>query len=179
MASGKFIETSSLVPSEIIEAKIFLIRGKKVMLDKDLAELYEVKPIVLRQQVKRNHKRFPPDFMFHLTEEETEVLLSQNVIPSKRSLGGYLPYAFTEQGIAMLSSVLHSERAIQVNIQVMRTFTKLREMLSNHEMLRQKIEAMESKYDEKFKIVFEAIRQLLQKKEIPNKNIGFISENIE
>lgn len=179
MNSKKTITTSGLVPLEVIGAKILFIRGKKVMLDKDLAELYGVKPIALRQQVKRNDKRFPEDFMFHLTKEETEILLSQNVIPSKKSLGGYFPYAFTEQGIAMLSSVLHSDRAIQVNIQIMRTFIKLREMLSTHMELKRKIEEMESRYDQQFKIVFEAIRKILESSERPKKNIGFYRKDEE
>src|SRR3989338_9556877 len=118
----------------IIERKIFLFRGEKVMLDKDLASLYQVRPIALRQQVKRNTDRFPEDFMFQLSEEETKFMVSQNVIPSKQSLGGYLPYAFTEQGIAMLSSVLKSKRAIHVNIAIMRAFVKLREILASHKI---------------------------------------------
>ena len=102
----------AIIPQEIIEKKIFMIHGQKVMIDKDLAYLYQVKPIALRQQVKRNKERFPDDFMFQLTKKEVEILVSQNVIPSRRSLGGYMPYAFTEQGVAMLSGVLHSKRAI-------------------------------------------------------------------
>jgi hypothetical protein len=147
---------------EKIENKIFQIRGKKVMLDKDLAFLYGVKPIALRQQVKRNHERFPEDFMFQLTGEEVEIMVSQNVIPSKQSLGGYLPYAFTEQGVAMLSSVLHSRRAVLVNIQIMRAFAQLRRMLLTNRDLRHKIEEMEKKYDRQFAIVFQAIKQLLE-----------------
>jgi len=131
------------------------------MLDRDLAELYGVKPIALRQQVKRNIDRFPEDFMFQLTPEEVDILVSHFVIPSKKHLGGYLPYAFTEQGVAMLSSVLNSKRAIMVNIQIMRAFTRLREMLATHKELKEKIEAMERKYDKQFKIVFDAIRTLL------------------
>jgi phage regulator Rha-like protein len=114
------------------------------MLDKDLAELYGVKPIRLREQVKRNIKRFPEDFMFQLTKEETDILVSQIAIPSKKHLGGHLPYVFTEQGVAMLSSVLNSERAIMVNIQIIRAFTKLREMLATHADLRKKIEILEN-----------------------------------
>ncbi|MBU1261739.1 ORF6N domain-containing protein [bacterium] len=125
---------SELVPIERIEDKILLIREQKVMLDRDLAELYGVKPIALRQQVKRNIVRFPEDFMFQLTQEEAEFLVSQNVIPSKKHFGGYLPYAFTEQGVAMLSSVLNSERAVLVNIQIMRTFTPLEQNASPFRM---------------------------------------------
>ena len=135
------------------------------MLDRDIALLYMVKPIALRQQVKRNMDRFPRDFCFQLTLDEIESLLSQNVIPSKKALGGFLPYVFTEQGIAMLSSVLTSKRAIYVNIQIMRAFAKLREIMATHKELREKIEAMEKKYDYQFKAVFEAIKRLLQEKE--------------
>ncbi len=173
MSDKKENALSPVIPQEIIERKIFLIRGKKVMLDKDLADLYAVKPIALRQQVKRNIQRFPGDFMFQLTVEECEVLLSQNVIPSKQRLGGHLPYAFTEQGVAMLSSVLRSDRAIQVNIQIMRMFTKLREMLATHEDLKRKIEEMENKYDHQFKIVFDALRELLETPKKLKSNIGF------
>jgi hypothetical protein len=162
------------VSISMVAAKIFLIRGKKVILDKDLAVLYGVKPIALRQQVKRNSERFPEDFMFQLTNEEAKVMVSQFVIPSKRSLGGYLPYAFTEQGVAMLSSVLRSRRAVLVNIQIMRAFTQLRRLLLTNVDLRRKIEAMEKKYDKQFNVVFEAIKQLLvQPKEENTKKIGF------
>ena len=164
---------TALIPQEKIESKIYLIRGKKVMFDKDLAELYVVKPIALRQQVKRNKERFPEDFMFQLTKEEAENLVSQNVIPSKQSMGGYLPYAFIEQGVAMLSSVLRSKQAVQVNIQIMRTFTKLREMIESNKDLRRKIEEMEKKYDKQFQIVFEAIKQLVEPVERPKRKIGF------
>src|SRR5437667_3572516 len=104
------------VSIQLIERRIYLIQGQKVMLDRDLAELYQVKPIALRQQVKRNLDRFPEDFMFQLSEKEADLLVSQSVIPSKQSLGGYLPYVFTQEGVAMLSSVLRSKRAIQVNV---------------------------------------------------------------
>lgn len=164
---------SDLIPQEVIESRILLFRGKKVMLDKDLATLYRVRPIALRQQIKRNKNRFPEDFMFQLIDQEVEILVSQNVIPSKRNLGGYLPYAFTEQGVAMLSSVLNSERAIQVNIQIMRTFTKLKEIIMTHKDLQKKIEDMERKYDQQFKVVFDAIKQLLTPPEKPKRQIGF------
>ena len=169
------VTKTEIIPNEVIENKILLIKQKKVMLDKDLAVLYGVKPIRLREQVKRNMKRFPADFMFQLTKKEADLLVSQNAIPSKRSLGGALPYVFTEQGVAMLSSVLNSERAIQVNIQIMRAFTKLREMLATHVELRRKIEAMEKKYDEQFHVIFDAIKQLLDCEEKPKKKIGFHS----
>lgn len=156
---GKSLVVS--IPENKIEKRIFVIRGKKVMLDKDLAMLYGVKPIALRQQVKRNKERFPDDFTFQLTQEEAENLVSQNVIPSKRSLGGYLPYVFTEQGVAMLSSVLKSRRAILVNIQIMRIFTKIRGMVLDYKDLRRKIEEMEKRYDAQFRIVFDAMKDLL------------------
>jgi hypothetical protein len=162
-----------IIPQEKIENKIIFLRGLNVIMDRDIAELYGVKPIALRQQVKRNIERFPEDFMLKLTEDEADFLVSQNVIPSKRSLGGYLPYAFTEQGVAMLSSVLKSQRAIYVNIQIMRTFTKLRQILSTHKELRRKIEEMEKKYDHQFKVVFDVINKLLEPKENKPKRIGF------
>lgn len=165
--------TQALMPQETIANKIFLIRGHKVMLDKDLAKLYGVKPIRLREQVKRNIKRFPGDFMLKLTKEEADILVSQNAIPSKRSLGGYLPYVFTEQGVAMLSSVLNSERAIMVNIQIMRTFVRIKEMLMTHKDLQRKIEEMEQKYDQRFKVVFDIIKQLIKEEAKPKRTIGF------
>ena len=168
---------ASLAVQKTIENKILLLRGLKVMLDRDIAELYGVKPIRLREQVKRNRKRFPEDFMFQLTTEEADILVSQNAIPSKKHLGGYLPYAFTEQGVAMLSTVLNSERAIMVNIQIMRTFTKLRELFATHKDLQRKIETLEGKYkqhDKQFKVVFEAIRQLLEPPPVPAKPKGKI-----
>ena len=139
----KNIATRIVISPDVIQNRIFYLRGKNVMLDKDLADLYGVKPIRLREQVKRNLSRFPPDFMFQLNHQETELLVSQNAIPSKKRLGGHLPYAFTEHGILMLSSVLNSERAIQVNIQIMRSFTKLREILANAKDLREQIKELE------------------------------------
>ena len=165
----------SIVPAERIESKILLIRGQKVMLDRDLAELYGVPTGRLNEQVKRNLKRFPEDFMFQLTKEEFENWRSQFAITNSEKMGlRRKPYAFTEQGVAMLSSVLNSERAIGVNIQIMRTFTKLREILATHKDLRQKIEAMEKKYDHQFKVVFDAIKQLMEPPPKPKRPIGFI-----
>jgi hypothetical protein len=146
------------------------------MIDRHLAELYEVKPIALRQQVKRNKDRFPEDFMFMLTREEAESLVSQNVIPSKRSFGGYLPYVFTEQGVAMLSSILKSKRAIHVNIAIMRAFVKLREIISTHKELAHKLDLLERKierHDEEIRSIFEAIRRLMAPPEKPKRRIGF------
>ncbi|MEW6068275.1 MAG: ORF6N domain-containing protein [Nitrospirota bacterium] len=169
-------KTSDIVPQGIIEDKILFIRGKKVMLDSVLSELYGVPTKVLLQAVKRNIKRFPSDFMFQLKKEEFNNLRSQFVTSSSWGGRRYLPYAFTENGIAMLSSVLNSERAIQVNIQIMRTFTKLREMLMTHKDLKRKIEEMEKKYDYQFKIVFDAIKQLLEPPKKPKKRIGFLAD---
>jgi len=168
-----------IVPREVIEQKILLIRGQKVMLDKDLAQLYGVGTKVLNQAVKRNIERFPEDFMFQLTQKEflmfqngTSSLRSQ-FVTSKRGGRRYLPYAFTEQGIAMLSSVLNSERAIQVNIAIMRTFAKLKLILIAHADLKRKIGQMEQKYDKQFKVVFDVINRLLEPPEKSRRKIGF------
>jgi len=167
----------AIVPQETIEAKIFLVRGQKVMLDRDLALLYQVRAIALRQAVKRNRHRFPEDFVFQLSREEAEALVSQTVIPSRRSFGGALPYVFTEQGVAMLSSVLRSERAALVNVAVMRAFVKLREMLASHRDLARRLEEMEKRYDAQFRVVFDAIRELMKPPEKPRKRIGFAVES--
>ncbi len=168
-------KTSDIIPQEIIENKILFIRGKKVMLDKDLAILYGVTTGNLNKAVQRNIDRFPEDFMFQFTDEEFKNLIFQF---GTSSWGGVrkLPYAFTENGVAMLSSVLNSKRAIDVNIQIMRTFTLLREMLLTHKDLQRKIEAMEKKYDQQFKIVFDAIKQLLEPEKKPRKRIGFLAD---
>jgi hypothetical protein len=167
------------VNARLIERRIYLIRGHNVMLDRDLAELYGVKAIALRQQVKRNVQRFPSDFMFQLSREEADLLVSQSVIPSGRSLGGSLPYVFTQEGVAMLSAVLHSPRAIAVNIAVMRAFVKLREIMATHKDLAYKIEALERKYsehDEEIQVIFKAIKKLLEPPPAPPKRrIGFRS----
>ena len=160
----------------MIERRILLIRGHKVMLDRDLALLYQVKPIALRQAVKRNSNRFPADFVLQLTKEEAEALVSQNVIPSRRSLGGFLPYAFTEQGVAMLSSVLRSDRAAMVNIAIMRAFVRLRRILATHKDIAEKLQAMERKYDKQFKVVFEVLQRLMTPPPDRSKRfIGFVS----
>jgi hypothetical protein len=168
------------VPIQLIERRIYLIRGHNVMLDRDLAELYGVKAIALRQQVKRNLNRFPQDFLFQLSAEEADLLVSQTVIPSRRSLGGYLPYVFTQEGVAMLSSVLRSQRAIAVNIAVMRAFVKLREIMATHKDLAHKIEALERKYaahDEEIQVIFKAIKKLLEPPTRPKRRIGFRTDN--
>jgi len=159
--------------TEVIATRILEIRGKRVMLDRDLAALYGVKTKRLNEQVRRNNKRFPDDFMFQLTQEETDSLRSQNAtlknIENSASQRGkhikYLPYVFTEQGVAMLSSVLNSERAIRVNIAIMRAFIKLREVLLTHKELAQKLEELERKYqlhDKDIQVIFEAIIKLLE-----------------
>ena len=166
-----------LIPVEIIERKIYLIRGHKVMLDSDLAELYEVETKVLLQAVKRNVQRFPEDFMFQLNDQEFMNLRSQFVTSSSGHGGRrYLPYVFSEQGVAMLSSVLNSERAVQVNIAIMRTFVKLRQMLASNADLARKLASLERKYDSQFKMVFDAIRQLMTPPEKPKRKIGFRRE---
>lgn len=168
---------NAVIPQQIIESKILFIRGQKVMLDRDLAILYGVETRVLNQAVRRNEKRFPPDFMFQLSQEEAaELSRSQFVILKRGQNIKYLPCAFTENGVAMLSSVLNSERAISVNIQIMRTFTKIREMLATHKELRQKIEKMEKKYDAQFRIVFDAIKQLMDPPLKAKKRIGFLRD---
>lgn len=166
----------ALIPSEVIERRILLIRGQKVMLSTHLAELYDVETRVLNQAVKRNISRFPEDFMFQLNTSEAEQLVSQNVIPHKKHFGGSLPYAFTEQGVAMLSSVLNSERAIKVNIEIMRTFVRLRRLLASHADLARKLDTLERKYDAQFKVVFDAIRELMKPPESKKRPIGFLVE---
>lgn len=162
-----------MILPEVIESKIYLIRNQKVMLDFDLAALYGATTKSLNQAVKRNRKRFPDDFMFKLRRKEITGLRSQFVTLKEKNSPRYLPYAFTEQGVAMLSSVLNSDRAIQVNIEIMRTFTKLRLMLSEHKDLLRKIENMEAKYDKKFKIIFDVIRKMMNPPEPLRKQIGF------
>ena len=165
------------VPQEIIEQKIFLIRGHKVMLSTDLAHLYGVEPKVLIQAVKRNIERFPWDFMVKLTSQETKSLRSQFVTLKRGAHAKYPPYAFTEQGVAILSTVLRSRQAIQVNIAIMRAFVKLRQILSSHKELAYKLELLERKFekhDEEIHNIFDAIRQLLEPPVSgPKKRIGF------
>jgi len=166
-------ESNPYIPAELIERKIFLVRGQKVMLDRDLAELYGVSTSILNRAVSRNMDRFPLDFMFSLTNQEVTNLMFQF---GTSSWGGTrkLPKVFTEQGVAMLSSILRSKRAVQVNIQIMRTFVKLRQMLSSNADLARKLEALEKKYDSQFKVVFDAIRALMAKPQKPEKKIGFM-----
>jgi phage regulator Rha-like protein len=182
MAGEKMPKNSSLISVEKIERAIFLIRSQKVMLDRDLAELYGVETRVLNQAVKRHHKRFPVDFMFQLSREEArnwwseimEARLRSQIVTLKRGQHvKYRPYAFTEHGILMLSSILNSERAIQVNIQIMRAFVRLRQMLATNANLERRLNELEQKYDVQFKVVFDAIRRLMAPASEPKKKIGF------
>ncbi len=166
----------ALIPVGVIERKIYLIRGHRVILDEDLAELYNVATRVLVQAVKRNIDRFPDDFMFQLNDQEVRVLRSQ-IVTSRWGGRRYAPYVFTEQGVAMLSTVLNSDRAIEVNIQIMRTFVKLREMIVSHKDLARRLDELEKKYDTQFRVVFEAIRQLMIPPEPKKKRrIGFLRD---
>jgi hypothetical protein len=168
-------DKKSIVPVERIESHIYLIRGEKVMLDEDLAELYEVETRALVQAVKRNSERFPEDFMFRLSSAEFEILRSQIVI-SRWGGRRTPPYAFTEQGVAMLSGILRSERAVLVNVEIMRAFVRLRRMLAENADLSRKLAALERKYDKQFKVVFDAIRALMRVEEKPKRKIGFSIE---
>ena len=176
----KSSKSTGIVPQEHIENKIFLIRGKKVMLDRDLAELYGVPTKSLNLAVKRNLARFPEDFMFRLTKNESEALRFQSET-SKKGRGGrrYLPYVFTQEGVAMLSSILNSERAIFVNIQIMRAFVRLRELMISHKDLARKIDELERKYkdhDKTIILIYKAFKEFLEKPEEPQKpklDIGF------
>src|SRR6266446_1731499 len=165
---------------ERIESAIFFIRDEKVMVDSDLAELYGVETKALNRAVKRNLKRFPVDFMFQLTAEEAATLRCQTGT-SKPGRGGrrYLPNVFTEQGVAMLSSVLNSERAVMVNVEIIRAFVKLRQMLASNVELSRRLDELESKYDNQFKVVFDAIRQLMSPKVRNRKEIGFRSRSVK
>ena len=167
-------ESVSVVPDEIVMNKIYIIRNHKVMLDRDLAELYGVKSIRLREQVKRNITKFPEHFMFQLTEIEVEIMVSQNAIPSKSHLGGTLPFVFTEHGILMLANVLKSDRAVLVSIRIIELFVKLREMLLANTELKYEIEKILRKLDNQDKnmeIVFRYLDELLDKKENPKPRV--------
>jgi len=171
-----------VIPNEIIENKIYLIRGQKVMLDRDLAELYDVKAIRLREQVKRNSKKFPLHFMFQLTETEVEIMVSQNAIPSKQHLGGFLPYVFTEHGILQLSNVLNSDRATDISIRIIELFVKMREILTDNLSLKLEVEEIKKKLenqDKNIELVFNYLDELIEKQENPKprKQIGFKPQN--
>jgi hypothetical protein len=167
--------SKELVPAERIETKILLVRGQKVMLDRDLALLYGVNTSLLKRAVVRNAERFPADFMFLLNNQELTNLRCQFGTSKTDPRGGvrYAPMVFTEQGVAMLSSVLHSPRAIQVNIAIIRAFVRLRYILSTHADLARKLEELEKKYDDQFRVVFDALRELMNPPEPPRKPIGF------
>ncbi len=171
--------TAEITPAPIVETHIYLIRGQKVLLDADLAALYDVETRVLNQAVKRNRERFPEDFMFQLTRKESEALTSQIVISNAtgRGVRRYRPYAFTEQGVAMLSSVLSSQRAIEVNIAIMRTFVRLRQLLATHEDLARRLDQLEWRQNEQgqqIQTVFETIQHLIEAPaDEPKRRIGF------
>ncbi len=176
------IKVNVAVSDQVLVDKIVIIRGQKVMFDRDLAELYGVKPIRLREQVKRNISRFPENFMFQLTDEEVNVMVSQNAIPSKKHLGGSLPYAFTEHGVLMLSNVLKSERALVMSIRIIEIFVKLREVLISHKDILLKVERLERKVvtnDADIKLIFEYLKELLDPKTEPMRKIGFRQSNID
>ncbi len=169
-------KSNTLIPFEGIHNKILVIRNQKIMLDRDIAVLYGVETRALKQAVKRNINRFPSDFIFTLTKKEIDLMVSQNVIPSKSYFGGANPIAFTEQGVAMLSSVLNSERAIEVNILIMRAFVKLREIISTHKQVEQKLKELENKlkeHDDQIIQIIQVINQLIAPPEPVKKKIGF------
>ncbi|HEX8278126.1 MAG TPA: ORF6N domain-containing protein [Segetibacter sp.] len=169
---AKSTKTISPPAIEVIN-QIYSIRGQKVMLDFDLAMLYNVETRALKQAVRRNKDRFPADFMFALSKVEIDNLVSQNLIPNKSRLGGAVPFAFTEQGVSMLSSVLKSKEALHVNISIMRAFVQMRQLLENNKELKKQLSELENKYDEQFKVVFDAIRNLIHQKTKPRERIGF------
>jgi len=174
--NGGMENNTSIISLERIGNAIRLVRGQKVLLDNDLARLYGVETRVLNQAVKRNTERFPEDFMFQLSPDEAETWLrsrSQFVILKRGENLKYRPYAFTEQGVAMLSSVLHSDRAVRVNIEIMRAFVQLRQLLASNADLARKLEAMEKRYDIRFKVVFDTLRQLMTPPEPERREIGF------
>src|SRR5262245_40376931 len=170
-------QSPAAIPNELIEQKIYLIRGHKVMLDADLAALYGVTTGNLHLAVRRNPKRFPADFMFQLNPQEARSLLLQNARAKGRGGRRTAPYAFTEQGVSMLSSVLNSDRAIEVNIAIMRAFVRLRAMLATRSDLARRLNELEQKYDEQFSAVFEAIRELMAPEPVPvTRQIGFVGK---
>lgn len=165
-----------VIPEERILNKILVIREEKVILDVHLAELYGVETRVLKQAVRRNLDRFPEDFMYELTDVEIDEVVSQNVIPHKKYFGGAAPYAFTETGVAMLSSVLKSDKAVEMNIAIMRTFVAMRKMALNHRDIMKKLEEMKAENDKKFKDIYAALEYLLSPQNPPRKAIGFTAK---
>lgn len=165
-----------VLADEAVMNKIYYIRKQKVMLDRDLAELYGAQAIRLREQVKRNLERFPSNFMFQLTAKEVETMVSQNAIPSKQHLGGYLPYAFTEHGVLMLANVLKSKTAVQVSLRLIEIFVKMREMLSVHKDVLLKLEQLEKRitaHDDELQMIFSALKELINPVQEPRPAIGF------
>ena len=173
MALGNGGVMPEIMRLDVIKHKILILRGHKVMLGRDLAVLYGIEPRALVQAVKRNPERFPADFMFRLSREEAANLKSQTVISSWGGARREAPYAFTEQGVAMLSSVLRSKRAIKVNVMIMRAFVGLRDMVAAHRVLAHKLFELEKRYDSQFKVVFDAIRKLMTPEQREGKGIGF------
>jgi len=169
-------EADGLVPIERIESSILLIRSHRVMLDADLAVIYGVTTKRLNEQVKRNLKRFPPDFMFQLSESEKAKVVANCDHLARLRFSPYLPYAFTEHGALMLANVLNSDRAVEASVQVVRAFVRLRSLLASHAELARKLEALEKKYDAQFKVVFNAIRQLMNPPEPTGRPIGYIKQ---
>lgn len=171
------VKSDLMVPDEVLIDKIYYIRGQKVMLDRDLAELYGVEPIKLRQQVKRNKERFPDNFVFQLTENEIDGMVSQNVIPSKQHLGGHLPYAFTEHGVLMLANVLRSKTAMQVSVRIIEIFVKMRAMLSTNADILLKLEQLERKvdaHDGDIQAIFKYLKQfLIPVEQAERRRVGF------
>ncbi|WP_293300902.1 ORF6N domain-containing protein [Pedobacter sp. UBA4863] len=177
MSKKEIISTSPIIPDEVVINKIYYIREQKVMLDSDLAKLYGLETFRLNEQVKRNIARFPEDFMFQLTSDEWESLTSQIAI-SKKGRGGRrtMPYVFTEHGVLMLSSVLNSEQAIQVNIQIMRIYTKIREMLAAHQDVFLRMEQVEKqmiKHDQKIELLFDYLSKFIEKEDKPREKVGY------
>jgi hypothetical protein len=169
---------SFIIPDETIISKIYQLRNKSVMLDRDLAELYDVKAYRLREQVKRNINRFPENFMFQLTEKEVELMVSQNAIPSKQHLGGYLPYAFTEHGVLQLSNVLKSERANLISIKIIELFVKMREMLLTHKDILMQLEEMKKSIagqEDRVDLIYNYLVQFIDIQKKPRTEIGFKS----
>ena len=170
------ISETSLIQDDAIMSKIYFLRGRKIMLDRDLAVLYGIKPVRLREQVKRNDVRFPANFMFQLNEEEVETMVSQNAIPSRKHLGGYLPYAFTEHGVLMLANVLKTQTAMDVSIRIIEIFVKMRELLLSHKDILLQLEKMEKKltsHDDDIALIFGYLKQLLDPPQTPRRKIGF------
>ncbi len=165
-----------IIPNEVIANKIYHVRGKQVMLDRDLAELYEVKAIRLREQVKRNTERFPENFMFQLTDEEVDSMVSQNAIPSRQHLGGSLPYAFTEHGVLQLSNVLKSGQAVQVSINIIEVFIKIRELLlTNKDILLQlnQIRTSLNEHEDRIDMIYNYLKQFMQDEKKPRTEVGY------